>query len=146
MHIPISVSFIVPLFHFTHCAIIRFPSGVQTRTAVCLKTLSLMALICLRIGREMVQQHMADTLQRFFAVFTLLHSLKPQVCVHLSRESSLSSFFFLSKTKLESPRERWIFGENCSHRNNTECTVEMVSCGLLCAAYLFMYNVMYSNI
>lgn len=63
-------------------AVLRFPSGVQTRTAVCLKTLSLMALICLRIGREMVQQHMADTLRRFFAVFSLLHSLQPQVCTH----------------------------------------------------------------
>lgn len=61
-------------------AVHRFPSGVQTRTAVCLKTLSLMALICLRIGREMVQQHMADTLRRFFAVFSLLHSLQHQVC------------------------------------------------------------------
>ncbi|KAM9811368.1 WD repeat-containing protein 81 isoform 1-T2 [Syngnathus typhle] len=56
-----------------------FPSGGQTRTVVCLKTLSLMALICLRIGREMVQQHMADTLRRFFAVFSLLHFLRPQM-------------------------------------------------------------------
>uniref|UniRef100_A0A673A7K8 WD repeat-containing protein 81 n=1 Tax=Sphaeramia orbicularis TaxID=375764 RepID=A0A673A7K8_9TELE len=46
------------------------------------KTLSLMALICLRIGREMVQQHMADTLRRFFAIFSLLHTLQPQVCIH----------------------------------------------------------------
>ncbi|MEQ2192727.1 hypothetical protein XENOCAPTIV_016250, partial [Xenoophorus captivus] len=53
--------------------------GVQTRIAVCLKTLSLMALICLRIGREMVQQHMADTLCRFFAIFSLLHSLQSQL-------------------------------------------------------------------
>lgn len=71
------------LFCSSHSAVLcRFPSGVQTRTAVCLKTLSLMALICLRIGREMVQQHMADTLRRFFAVFSLLHSLQPQVCIH----------------------------------------------------------------
>lgn len=60
-------------------AVLRFPTGVQTRTAVCLKTLSLIALICLRIGREMVQQHMADTLCRFFAVFSLLNCLQPQV-------------------------------------------------------------------
>lgn len=66
----------------TQSALLRFPSGVQTRTAVCLKTLSLMALICLRIGREMVQQHMADTLRQFFAVFSLLHSLQPQVGTH----------------------------------------------------------------
>lgn len=74
---------VYPLFCSSHSAVLcRFPSGVQTRTAVCLKTLSLMALICLRIGREMVQQHMADTLRRFFAVFSLLHSLQPQVCIH----------------------------------------------------------------
>lgn len=70
--------------YFTSVVFCRFPSGVQTRIAVCLKTLSLMALICLRIGREMVQQHMADTLCRFFAVFTLLHSLQPQVDTHFS--------------------------------------------------------------
>lgn len=70
---------LLPLLDLLTTPKMGFPSGVQTRTAVCLKTLSLMALICLRIGREMVQQHMADTLQRFFAVFTLLHSLKPQL-------------------------------------------------------------------
>lgn len=75
-------SVVDPLLGCTCSAVLRFPSGVQTRTAVCLKTLSLMALICLRIGREMVQQHMADTLRRFFAVFSLLHSLQPQVHTH----------------------------------------------------------------
>lgn len=30
----------------------------------------------------MVQQHMADTLCRFFAVFSLLDCLQPQVCTH----------------------------------------------------------------
>ena len=59
--------------------VLRFPSGVQTRSVVCLKTLSLMALICLRIGREMVQQHMGDTLRRFFNVFSLLNCLESQV-------------------------------------------------------------------
>ena len=55
---------------------------MQTRSALCLKTLSLMALICLRIGREMVQQHLADTLGSFFTVFTLLRCLQPQVRTH----------------------------------------------------------------
>lgn len=59
--------------------LLSFPSGVHTRTVVCLKTLSLIALISLRIGREMVQQHMAETLCQFFAVFSLLNSLRPQV-------------------------------------------------------------------
>ncbi|XP_029373846.1 WD repeat-containing protein 81 [Echeneis naucrates] len=70
---------LLPLLDLLTTPSMGFPSGVQTRTAVCLKTLSLMALICLRIGREMVQQHMADTLRRFFAVFSLLHSLQPQL-------------------------------------------------------------------
>ncbi|KAK7883110.1 hypothetical protein WMY93_029284 [Mugilogobius chulae] len=79
MLMKINQDVLLPLLDLLTTPKMGFPSGVQTRTAVCLKTLSLMALICLRIGREMVQQHMADTLQRFFAVFSLLHSLKPQL-------------------------------------------------------------------
>ncbi|KAM6960958.1 WD repeat-containing protein 81 [Aplochiton taeniatus] len=70
---------LLPLLDLLTSPKLGFPSGMQTRSAVCLKTLSLMALICLRIGREMVQQHMADTLHRFFTVFTLLHSLQHQL-------------------------------------------------------------------
>lgn len=51
-----------------------------------------MALICLRIGREMVQQHMADTLRRFFAVFSLLHSLQPQVFIQPHSHTFLHMF------------------------------------------------------
>lgn len=79
MLMKINQDVLLPLLDLLTTPKMGFPSGVQTRTAVCLKTLSLMALICLRIGREMVQQHMADTLQKFFAVFSLLHSLKPQL-------------------------------------------------------------------
>lgn len=79
MLMKINQDVLLPLLDLLTTPKMGFPSGVQTRTAVCLKTLSLMALICLRIGREMVQQHMADTLQRFFAVFSLLHSLKSQL-------------------------------------------------------------------
>ncbi|KAM3615348.1 uncharacterized protein V6R79_000752 [Siganus canaliculatus] len=79
MLMKINQDVLVPLLNLLTTPQMGFPSGVQTRTAVCLKTLSLMALICLRIGREMVQQHMADTLRRFFAVFSLLHSLQPQL-------------------------------------------------------------------
>ncbi|XP_020784167.1 WD repeat-containing protein 81 [Boleophthalmus pectinirostris] len=79
MLMKINQDVLLPLLDLLTTPKMGFPSGVQTRTAVCLKTLSLMALICLRIGREMVQQHMADTLRRFFAVFSLLHSLKPQL-------------------------------------------------------------------
>ncbi|KAM9853362.1 WD repeat-containing protein 81 [Aulostomus maculatus] len=79
MLMKINQDVLVPLLDLLTNPHMGFPSGVQTRTAVCLKTLSLMALICLRIGREMVQQHMADTLRRFFAVFSLLHCLQPQM-------------------------------------------------------------------
>uniref|UniRef100_A0A3B4UDQ1 WD repeat-containing protein 81 n=1 Tax=Seriola dumerili TaxID=41447 RepID=A0A3B4UDQ1_SERDU len=81
MLMKINQDVLLPLLDLLTTPTMGFPSGVQTRTAVCLKTLSLMALICLRIGKEMVQQHMADTLRRFFAVFSLLHSLQPQVYV-----------------------------------------------------------------
>ncbi|XP_065137112.1 WD repeat-containing protein 81 [Paramisgurnus dabryanus] len=70
---------LLPLLDLLTSTKMGFPSGVQTRSAVCLKTLGLMALICLRIGREMVQQHMAETLSRFFQVFSLLHSLQSQM-------------------------------------------------------------------
>ncbi|XP_031729483.1 WD repeat-containing protein 81 [Anarrhichthys ocellatus] len=79
MLMKINQDVLLPLLDLLTTPRMGFPSGVQTRTAVCLKTLSLMALICLRIGREMVQQHMADTLRRFFAVFSLLHFLQPQL-------------------------------------------------------------------
>ncbi|XP_019943786.2 WD repeat-containing protein 81 [Paralichthys olivaceus] len=79
MLMKINQDVLLPLLDLLTTPSMGFPSGVQTRTAVCLKTLSLMALICLRIGREMVQQHMADTLRRFFAVFSLLHCLQPQL-------------------------------------------------------------------
>ncbi|XP_047450705.1 WD repeat-containing protein 81 [Mugil cephalus] len=79
MLMKINQDVLLPLLDLLTTPRMGFPSGVQTRIAVCLKTVSLMALICLRIGREMVQQHMADTLCRFFAVFSLLHSLQPQL-------------------------------------------------------------------
>ncbi|KAM9318975.1 WD repeat-containing protein 81 [Pholidichthys leucotaenia] len=79
MLMKINQDVLLPLLDLLTTPRMGFPNGVQSRTAVCLKTLSLMALICLRIGREMVQQHMVDTLCRFFAVFSLLDSLQPQL-------------------------------------------------------------------
>uniref|UniRef100_A0A8C7Z4T9 WD repeat domain 81 n=1 Tax=Oryzias sinensis TaxID=183150 RepID=A0A8C7Z4T9_9TELE len=79
MLMKINQDVLLPLLDLLTTPKMGFPSGVQTRTALCLKTLSLMALIFLRIGREMVQRHMADTLRRFFAVFSLLDSLQPQL-------------------------------------------------------------------
>ncbi|XP_064158117.1 WD repeat-containing protein 81 isoform X2 [Anguilla rostrata] len=86
MLMKINQDVILPLLDVLTSPRMGFPSGVQTRSAVCLKTLSLMALICLRIGREMVQQHMVDTLCRFFRVFSLLHSLHTQVDTAPRRE------------------------------------------------------------
>ncbi|XP_061915807.1 WD repeat-containing protein 81 isoform X1 [Entelurus aequoreus] len=79
MLMKINQDVLLPLLDLLTNPHMGFPSGGQCRTAVCLKTLSLMALICLRIGREMVQQHMADTLRQFFAIFSLLHFLQPQI-------------------------------------------------------------------
>ncbi|CAL8353411.1 unnamed protein product [Lota lota] len=79
MLMKINQDILLPLLELLTTPQMGFPSGVQTRSALCLKTLSLMALICLRIGREMVQQHLADTLCRFFTVFTLLRCLQPQL-------------------------------------------------------------------
>ncbi|CAL8346441.1 unnamed protein product [Arctogadus glacialis] len=79
MLMKINQDILLPLLELLTTPHMGFPSGVQTRSALCLKTLSLMALICLRIGREMVQQHLADTLGRFFTVFSLLRCLQPQL-------------------------------------------------------------------
>ncbi|XP_053362669.1 WD repeat-containing protein 81 [Clarias gariepinus] len=78
MLMKINQDVLLPLLDLLTSPKMGFPSGVQSRSAVCLKTLSLMALIWLRIGREMVQQHMADTLCKFFRVFSLLDSLQHQ--------------------------------------------------------------------
>lgn len=56
-----------------------FPSGAQARIVLCVKTISLIALICLRIGQEMVQQHLSDTVRNFFEAFSLLQELQDQV-------------------------------------------------------------------
>lgn len=55
-----------------------FPSGAQARTVLCMKTISLIALICLRIGQEMVQQHLSEPVATFFQVFSQLHELQKQ--------------------------------------------------------------------
>lgn len=67
-----------------------FPSGAQARVVLCVKTISLIALICLRIGQEMVQQHLSDTVRNFFGAFSLLQELQDQVSgvgevLHFSR-------------------------------------------------------------
>ncbi|XP_056139146.1 WD repeat-containing protein 81 [Lampris incognitus] len=79
MLMKINQDVLLPLLDLLTSPRMGFPSGMQTRSALCYKTLSLMALICLRIGREMVQQHMIDTLRRFFAVFSLLQCLQSQL-------------------------------------------------------------------
>ncbi|KAK3531040.1 hypothetical protein QTP70_007883 [Hemibagrus guttatus] len=79
MLMKINQDVLLPLLDLLTSPKMGFPSGVQSRSAVCLKTISLMALIWMRIGREMVQQHMADTLCKFFQVFSLLDSLQNQI-------------------------------------------------------------------
>ncbi|XP_063002804.1 WD repeat-containing protein 81 [Elgaria multicarinata webbii] len=67
----ISQEVLLPVLGFLTSPTISFPSGTQARGVLCLKTISLVALVCLRIGAEMVQQHLSDTLRMFFETFSL---------------------------------------------------------------------------
>ncbi|NXU86430.1 WDR81 protein, partial [Xiphorhynchus elegans] len=74
----ISQEVLLPVLGFLTSPAVSFPSGVQARVVLCIKTISLIALICLRIGQEMVQQHLSDTVRNFFGAFSLLQELKDQ--------------------------------------------------------------------
>ncbi|KAM6163419.1 WD repeat-containing protein 81 [Rhynchocyon petersi] len=74
----ISHEVLLPVLSFLTSLVTGFPSGAQARTVLCVKTLSLMALICLRIGQEMVQQHLNEPVAIFFQVFSRLHELRHQ--------------------------------------------------------------------
>ncbi|XP_058019868.1 WD repeat-containing protein 81 isoform X1 [Ahaetulla prasina] len=67
----ISQEVLLPLLGFLTSPTLSFPSGVQGRIVLCLKTIRLMVLVCLRIGPEMAQQHLRDTLRGFFRSFSL---------------------------------------------------------------------------
>uniref|UniRef100_A0A8C5X159 WD repeat-containing protein 81 n=1 Tax=Malurus cyaneus samueli TaxID=2593467 RepID=A0A8C5X159_9PASS len=74
----ISQEVLLPVLGFLTSPAIGFPSGAQARVVLCVKTISLIALICLRIGQEMVQQHLSDTVRTFFGAFSLLQELQEQ--------------------------------------------------------------------
>ncbi|KAJ6657222.1 hypothetical protein lerEdw1_002589 [Lerista edwardsae] len=74
----ISQEVLLPVLGFLTSSTTSFPNGVQARIVLCLKTISLVALVCLRIGSEMVQQHLSDTLRMFFETFSLLQPLLEQ--------------------------------------------------------------------
>ncbi|XP_039742229.1 WD repeat-containing protein 81 isoform X2 [Pteropus medius] len=74
----ISHEVLLPVLSFLTSLITGFPSGAQARTVLCMKTISLIALICLRIGQEMVQQHLSEPVATFFQVFSQLHELQQQ--------------------------------------------------------------------
>nr|XP_033777390.1 WD repeat-containing protein 81 isoform X2 [Geotrypetes seraphini] len=69
---------LLPVLGFLTSPITSFPSGSQARIALCVKSCNLIALICLRIGTEMVQQHLNETLQMFFSPFSLLQQAHDQ--------------------------------------------------------------------
>ncbi|XP_053313070.1 WD repeat-containing protein 81 [Spea bombifrons] len=69
---------LLPVLGFLTSTTVGFPNGAQARIALCVKCSSLISLICLRIGREMVQQHLGDALRIFFSNFTLLQELREQ--------------------------------------------------------------------
>ncbi|XP_051035949.1 WD repeat-containing protein 81 isoform X3 [Phodopus roborovskii] len=74
----ISHEVLLPVLSFLTSLVTGFPSGAQARTVLCVKTVSLIALICLRIGQEMVQQHLSEPVATFFQVFSHLHELQQQ--------------------------------------------------------------------
>ncbi|XP_023575671.1 WD repeat-containing protein 81 isoform X3 [Octodon degus] len=74
----ISHEVLLPVLSFLTSLVTGFPSGAQARTVLCVKTISLIALICLRIGQEMVQQHLSEPVATFFQVFSQLHELQQQ--------------------------------------------------------------------
>ncbi|KAL1778446.1 WD repeat-containing protein 81 isoform X1 [Sigmodon hispidus] len=74
----ISHEVLLPVLSFLTSLVTGFPSGAQARTVLCVKTVSLIALICLRIGQEMVQQHLSEPVAIFFQVFSHLHELRQQ--------------------------------------------------------------------
>ncbi|XP_057357039.1 WD repeat-containing protein 81 isoform X3 [Manis pentadactyla] len=74
----ISHEVLLPVLSILTSLVTGFPSGAQARTVLCVKTISLIALICLRIGQEMVQQHLSEPVATFFQVFSQLHELRHQ--------------------------------------------------------------------
>ncbi|ELV11142.1 WD repeat-containing protein 81 [Tupaia chinensis] len=74
----ISHEVLLPVLSFLTSLVTGFPSGAQARTVLCVKTVSLIALICLRIGQEMVQQHLSEPVAAFFHIFSQLHELRHQ--------------------------------------------------------------------
>uniref|UniRef100_F7DT03 WD repeat-containing protein 81 n=1 Tax=Monodelphis domestica TaxID=13616 RepID=F7DT03_MONDO len=74
----ISHEVLLPVLSSLTSLVTGFPGGAQARTVLCVKTISLIALICLRIGQEMVQQHLSETVATFFQVFSLVHELQCQ--------------------------------------------------------------------
>ncbi|XP_075760591.1 WD repeat-containing protein 81 [Pelodiscus sinensis] len=74
----ISQEVLLPVLGFLTSPAAGFPSGTQARVVLCLKTISLIALVCLRIGQEMVQQHLSDAVGTFFGAFSLLQDRQEQ--------------------------------------------------------------------
>ncbi|XP_069082227.1 WD repeat-containing protein 81 isoform X3 [Pleurodeles waltl] len=74
----INQDILLPVLNVLTSPVIGFPSGVQARIALCVKSSTLIALICLRIGGEMVQLHLSETLRTFFRSFTLLQQVQEQ--------------------------------------------------------------------
>ncbi|XP_032803477.1 WD repeat-containing protein 81 isoform X1 [Petromyzon marinus] len=64
-----------PVVNIVTSPSLSFPSGGQCRAVLCQKAMNLMALLCLRIGGDSAQVHMADVIRTFFHGFSVAHSL-----------------------------------------------------------------------
>uniref|UniRef100_UPI00358FAF03 WD repeat-containing protein 81-like isoform X2 n=1 Tax=Myxine glutinosa TaxID=7769 RepID=UPI00358FAF03 len=72
---------LLPILHVFTSSSISFPSGVQCRSVLCQKSMSLMMLICLRIGVDSVQRHMSEALSAFFQGFSIAAEGKGDQCM-----------------------------------------------------------------
>ncbi|XP_051891247.1 WD repeat-containing protein 81 [Pristis pectinata] len=70
---------LLPVLDVLTTPLASFPGGAQARSVLGVKTLSLIALVCLRIGQEMVTQHMSETLRRFFEGFSIIPDLREKM-------------------------------------------------------------------
>ncbi|XP_018413157.1 PREDICTED: WD repeat-containing protein 81 [Nanorana parkeri] len=74
----INLDVLLPVLSFLTSTTVGFPNGPQARLALCVKCSNLISLICLRIGSEMVQQHLGDALRIFFSNFTVMQEIHQQ--------------------------------------------------------------------
>ncbi|XP_072909114.1 WD repeat-containing protein 81 isoform X2 [Hemitrygon akajei] len=75
----INQDLLLPVLEVLTSPLTSFPGGAPARSVLGVKTLGLLALVCLRIGQEMVMQHMTEMLGRFLLGFSVVHDLREKL-------------------------------------------------------------------